>query len=756
MRARPLLAFTLSCAALGVGAWWWIQREPDAKATCSSPAKPVEARARAVPLAAPESAPAPVVPKRTSDSDTKTMKHWWDVFVPGKSTRPAPAPVEEKPAPTISIDGVVVVTDSSGREHLEENGTLVPAFYDPASEPKPDEDPDAARGGIARSTIDAVTVAGGHFHVETTDVGEFGALKVTLGGRPAVVDSKPVRVVPGQTVTIRAHWIDGVRIHVVDKETGAELDEVTVVRGRPKWWSTSPGDVPAEDGEHRFLVLEHAVSPVIVPPRDSSYGVDMKGYASFRARDHAWAGIELDWEDRSERTVELVASATLVVVVQGDVTTRSAPANDDASSLLVRSLDEFRSPRDKREPMLRLRKPAEVNSFEDVMKEALAHYDEAKPSDFPGGRKPSVEEFKKLAESMRSQIEAEIGHGELVAERPAQRGEFRVDWLEPQELVVSIEVGNAHRSPLVLASAPARLTAGTTTGVTLVATQAETPKAVPLAGTIVVPRGWDLEDLRLDIDPIGLKGRSDSDVHRVRRRSWVPVAGRAGVYRWSAGAVLPATYVIRVDGTGIAKSIDVADPGNENVELVLPEPATLRVRLVSAADGRPAKMKGLRWIPTFGNDSLFGRETLALEYDSKSASYSARVPAGSGVLDTYADKSWEFVEEPPTLDVHPGDQELVVRVRPTCGVSFDFVCDGARVDPQSLPSWNIKLERIDGVKRKTTPVLRDSQPGISVGDPGRYLVKVPDLDGYEPVAPFEVDIAAGAFVKKTVELRKKR
>jgi hypothetical protein len=167
-------------------------------------------------------------------------------------------------------------------------------------------------------------------------------------------------------------------------------------------------------------------------------------------------------------------------------------------------------------------------------------------------------------------------------------------------------------------------------------------------------------------------------------------------------------------------------------------------------------MKGLRWIPTFGNDSLFGRETLALEYDSKSASYTARVPAGRGVLDTYADKSWEFVEEPPTLDVHPGDQELVVRVRPTCGVSFDFVCDGARVDPQSLPSWNVKLERIDGVKRKTSPILRDSQPAIAVGDPGRYLVKVPDLDGYEPVAPFEIEIPTGEFVKTTIELRKKR
>ena len=42
---------------------------------------------------------------------------------------------------------------------------------------------------------------------------------------------------------------------------------------------------------------------------------------------------------------------------------------------------------------------------------------------------------------------------------------------------------------------------------------------------------------------------------------------------------------------------------------------------------------------------------------------------------------------------------------------------------------------------------------FAVDPPGRYLVTLPAIAGYEPVAPFEVDLAAGPFRKTPVELR---
>src|SRR6185369_1545440 len=63
---------------------------------------------------------------------------------------------------------------------------------------------------------------------------------------------------------------------------------------------------------------------------------------------------------------------------------------------------------------------------------------------------------------------------------------------------------------------------------------------------------------------------------------WTPAADRPGWYRWSAGTVPAAKYVIQVEGAGLVKLVDVAGAGDKNVEIVLPDAATLRVRVVAS------------------------------------------------------------------------------------------------------------------------------------------------------------------------------
>jgi hypothetical protein len=768
MRARWLLVLAVSCGAVGFAAWLWSSTRP-----APLPAAPPVAAPIAEPKT-PDVAPAaaPAAPTRVSDADAKSSKHWWDGFVPGRREKAARDVVAKEPAAKIALDGLVVVKDRDGREHLDENGTLNPGFYDPPREPAPAKDEDEDEAPATASALskrnfhrswqngEPIEVEGGRFHVEVPSDREFGATRLEVGGRIAVVDSEPTKAVAGQPVTIRAHWIDPIRVHVVDRETKAELDDVTVARSTSLTSFALSDDDPGSPDE-LDRVVEHGHSPVEVPPQARSFGPEMQGHVWIRAPDHAWRGVALDYDDLSERTVELTGAATLVVDVQGELPSASSTDSGLGAAFAKAAFGQSHHARDDhdRDPMLRLRKPAEVKPFDDAVKEMLAQYDVAKPSDFPGGRKPPLDEFKKMIESMREQYEAETSRGELVTERPAHPGEIRFESLAVQELVASIEVGASYRAPLVITSAPAKLVAGETTKVVLVAHKVETPMAVALAGSILVPPGWDLDQLSLEIEPVDLKGQTRDDEHRIPSERWTALPGRAGAYRWNAGAVLPATYMVLVKGAGIVKQVVVPASGDPNVEIVLPESALLRVRVVASADGTPVKMKNLEWQPHAADltaEEFAGLATVDLEYDAARKSFGARVPVGPGSLVANFDEKWVLDGETATIEVHAGEQELVAKAHPICGVSFDLACDGAKVAWNERDSWQIQVVRSDGVSRIAWSSFRDTHPVIAVAEPGRYTVTLPAIDGYEPVAPFEIEIPAGQFLQKTVELRKKR
>jgi len=761
MRVRLLLVLVLSLGVAGLGAVLWSSTRPAPLPPAAPASTKSETPPEPLPSISPATAPAPVTPKRVSDGDAKSGKHWWDGFVPGKRERVARAEPEKAEVVTVAIDGIVVLVDADGREHLDLDGTLSPGFYEPQREPAPDADPPPAMAKASFKNSrrcrpgEDVAVESGRFHADVPADREFGATQLKVGGRSAIVDSEPLKVVAGQTVTIRAHWVDGVRVRVVDKESGASLDDVAVVRKKSGMgWSmgdTDPGD-PAEFE----AVVEHGHSPVLIPPRDQSRGIETQARVWIRARDHAWSGLEIDFADRSERTVALVGAAALVVDVQGELPPASPAAESDEGTFITGSSGEYLlHDAHERDPKVRLRKPPEFGSFDDMMKKAIESYDQAKASDFPSGRKPSLAEFKTSIEAMREEIEAEIGHGELVAERSARPGELRFDSIAAQELIATIEVGESYRSPLVLASATAKLVAGETTRVALVARKIEAPQAVALSGSIFVPRGWDLDKLRLDIEPVGLKGRTSSDEHRLPSKRWTPAADRPGWYRWSAGTVPAAKYVIQVEGAGLVKLVDVAGAGDKNVEIVLPDAATLRVRVVASTHGKPVHVEHLLWRPRAEQETLFGSQGVSLDYDAARGCYEGRVPVGPGTLTSFLDESWEFDEEEPGIDVHSGSQELVVHVHPTCGAIFDLACGGAKVPWDEHAAFEVKLTAIEGGRGLAWSSFRDGHPVIAVRAAGRYTVTFPALEGFDAVAPFEIEIPSGEFVTKTVELRKK-
>ena len=112
-------------------------------------------------------------------------------------------------------------------------------------------------------------------------------------------------------------------LHVVDKETHAELEHVSIAPydlGRPRElrFSDHPGAVPNER-----LVIADGVSPVRL--RDPT-GRNGQSVLCVRAAGYAWTKYQHDWSKPAERTIELERACDLSITLEPSI---------DASGMVI-------------------------------------------------------------------------------------------------------------------------------------------------------------------------------------------------------------------------------------------------------------------------------------------------------------------------------------------------------------------------------------------------------------------------------------
>jgi hypothetical protein len=742
MRGRTVV---LSLAVVGgvvaAAGWMSLRQKPDSGVapvqgkSAAAPTKASPAQESPAPEIATAPSPPPEVPLQPSRTPTSE---------PVAAESSTPEKIE-----TSAVDGGVVVLDAQGREHREESGTLRPKFFR-----RIEETPEAIAHDVhVGQAGEVVSVDAGRFHVEVPLGQSLGVEKLVLGGREALSEEEPVEIKAGEPVTIRARWIDGITLHVVDATSRAELDEVTVAHSKEQhfFMSTYPGAA-----ERMETVVDHGVSPVLVAPQDGQFGFEKSATLFVRAAGHAWKKIELDFARMTESTVELGPAATLVVDVAGEL-----PHRDPPPPSLKELGDRIFGGRPQRshrapdlEPMLRLRAQADTPDFDAMVKGALDRFDTAKPEDFPGGRKPTLEEFKSAMEQMRGLYEMQRA-GYARVSQPATLGETRLESLEPGDFDVSVEVGDEGQMPLVAGKVAVRLVAGETARATLVLAAVAPPATVPLAGTLFVPAGWDVNELRLSIQPIDLPGASRGDEKRIAIGEMVALPGRPGCYRWSAGDVLPATWRLDLQSAGFFHDEKLGPSGNDHVELKLGEPAKLIVRVVDGTSGRPIELQWLQFVSE--NDGLlFGfAASINLEYERDRSVYLATVPVGGGTLESFGGEQWSLDPERTRVDVHSGSQQITLQARRTCGLVLALSCNGANVAWPSDFAAGCKIDPVGSDGHMSWVSFRTGQRRFAVTTPGRYRVTIPAIPGYAPVDPFEIEVPAGEFVMKTVELTRK-
>jgi len=344
--------------------------------------------------------------------------------------------------------------------------------------------------------------------------------------------------------------------------------------------------------------------------------------------------------------------------------------------------------------------------------------------------------------------------GEVIAEMPAQLGETRIEGLPAGDLVASVEIGWEFSSPLVVASVATTLVEQQTAHLALALSPIELPEAVPVAGTLYVPEGWAQRRLRLEIWPSNLRGAARTDRAAIALEEMEAIAGRPGWHRWNAGRLHPASYEFAVRTAGIVHEIKVAPPGDEALELVLPEPSTLIAHALDVESGEPLKLRDLEWSPD--DDEGHRRPAIDFESDADGLRYEAVVPTGLGTVKTHAG---EWILEPGSTRtaIHSGVQELTVRAHRACGLAIQFARDG---NPTELPSdcwFSAALEAIghDGVAKTKSHTTPGGITTLYATRAGRYRVTIPQTPGDEPIAPFEVDLPAATILTQVVELKRR-
>jgi len=98
---------------------------------------------------------------------------------------------------------------------------------------------------------------------------------------------------------------------------------------------------------------------------------------------------------------------------------------------------------------------------------------------------------------------------------------------------------------------------------------------------------------------------------------------------------------------------------------------------------------------------------------------------------------------------------VTLRAHRTCGVLLALACGGAKVDwPEDL-ALECRLEPVGDEGKWLWTGSEHCLPRLGVARAGRYRVKLPPIPGYAPVEPFDVDVPAGRFDTRTVELKRK-
>jgi hypothetical protein len=285
-----------------------------------------------------------------------------------------------------------------------------------------------------------------------------------------------------------------------------------------------------------------------------------------------------------------------------------------------------------------------------------------------------------------------------------------------------------------LASAAVEVRAGEETFVDFDAPAPISAEKAPLRGTLVVPHEYDIESLKLSIEPLDL---TISVAHGMQLDP-----ARADTWKWSAGDVLPGHYLLRLEPLGCWSAVEVGPSGRTDVEILVPPSGLVSVEVVERETLRPAEVEALEWSGRFGPSNR-------VEANPPASRIEFRAPQGEIDIGLSSDAFRGHKED---IRVGSGRTEVRLEVARFSRVTLDLRDGETSVRWEGL--WTLEAHYLEDETTRPIPSvgISNTHPLFLLERPGRYRFVIPDIPGFAPIPPQDLTVIPGTSIDHVIQL----
>ncbi|HTF89960.1 MAG TPA: RNA polymerase sigma factor [Planctomycetota bacterium] len=344
-------------------------------------------------------------------------------------------------------------------------------------------------------------------------------------------------------------------------------------------------------------------------------------------------------------------------------------------------------------------------------------------------------------------VVSEFGE-DAVSVHASMNGPTLITDLAPATYLAAVESG-VDESKQRLGEQLIVLPAGPVTDVTVVvdASKLDVPM-VHLFGTLALPEGSDVANARLCLWREG--GGADRVALKIAEMTLLE--GDERVRNWDAGNVRTGSWGASVESVGYRQLIHADEPGKLRVEIVVPPLVTVSIDVSDAATGDALKPERIMWSDARIEGLSMGFGVHVLPLDKKGA-YWFSAPAGVASVSCDLTGYTPFYEQ---VSLTGAEHSLHIKLERAAGVHVEVFEGEARLRAGFDFFFAMRITLV-GQRRPLGRPSQDTEFECSrLLDPGRYEIKFPILDGYEPIEPLTVDVAAGQILDVRVNVKHKQ
>lgn len=552
----------------------------------------------------------------------------------------------------------------------------------------------------------------GGFEINVTGVNRLSVESLVVDGRGAVTEPiDEIYKLGEEGLVVRARWTKPLKLNVLNAATGEHLENVVVaerrsVSGSPRaqhpgeWWSSSESKIEGD-------------SPITIETTTQDFTSKTKMLFAY-SEGFAWNNIQVDTVGGGERDIRLEPSGSIEINLVGN---REFLHIDDLGW----------------GPELRLYE-------EDSVKELMSFAEwRAITGGFSTERDAPIE-IEGLSQGSYFavvQFHDRVLGQTLIEVNPGEHLNYDLMLIETvagdDEAEDELEIDDLQKL------------------------EANRPDLVDFKGTIAGLSEWGISKFKLKSVQLSYYSEGDQEADVLSSKDMNRVAGIDGEWEFDFGKAWPGDYKLKLSSknddwiTRYVFPVKLPEGGGDPLELNLPKPARVVVRLKEFATGEDANVEAFnwRWIAESTGELTYG----TAKRNEGESSFEFVTPPGKVLLESFATEGWgaeifsyDQLEHP--LEVVRGRNEFCLLLHRHCKVQFQFLHGATHLPPQE---WWPEVEHLEGTGKLISKYGCDL---FTFDDPGIYLVDMPVFEGFEPIPRQLVSAERGSIATHAVQLTK--